>query len=376
MAIASAHRLYTSFNIAIWSQQPVAANDLRGFHDAVQKWFHGYKVYGFHSHDTYPPASYTLLWPFLGWIEVKWARWLWTISALGALAFLSLMLVRKSCAADRCEQLLIWLLPLSTYTVGSAIVQGQLTIHVLAALLAGILLVDSRNRRLSKDILASLLFVLALMKPTVSIPFFWIILFIPGGLRTALLTVLNYTLLTVFAGQFQQEGTTTLFFQFVARGLQRSVGASLGHGYGAIHDLLAPLGNTAFFPVASLLILGALGCWVYFNRMGDLWILIGTAGIVARIWSYHGLYDDPLILLPFITLFRIAKRTSASDRCRVTAGVLMILTWAALETPIHLLRAFPLPLEELFKIFLPILWTSLLIFILFQSRQDGQECPC
>ena len=214
------------------------------------------------------------------------------------------------------------------------------------------------------------------MKPTISIPFFWIILFMPGGLRAALLTVLNYTLLTVFAGQFQQEGTITLFFQFIGRGLQSSVGASSGHGYGTIHDLLVGLGYEAFLPVASLLILGALGCWIYYNRTGDSWILIGTAAIAARIWSYHALYDDPVILLPFITLFRIAKRTSVSEGCRATAGVLMILAWTALETPFHILRAFPLPLEELFKSFLPILWMSLLIFILFQPRKEGQVCAC
>jgi hypothetical protein len=44
-----------------------------------------------------------------------------------------------------------------------------------------------------------------------------------------------------------------------------------------------------------------------------LWLLLGVTALVARFWTYHRWYDDLLILLPMIALFRIAQQRPSAD---------------------------------------------------------------
>ena len=56
---------------------------------------------------------------------------------------------------------------------------------------------------------------------------------------------------------------------------------------------------------ASLLLFFALGAFVYRHRTADPWILLGVAGIVTRIWAYHRVYDDVLVLPALLALARV-----------------------------------------------------------------------
>ena len=50
----------------------------------------------------------------------------------------------------------------------------------------------------------------------------------------------------------------------------------------------------------------ALGVWLYRHRRVDLWLQLGVIAVVARLWAYHRLYDDVLVVLALVALFRIA----------------------------------------------------------------------
>jgi hypothetical protein len=87
---------------------------------------------------------------------------------------------------------------------------------------------------------------------------------------------------------------------------------------------------------------GAICCWTYCHHHRDFWLLLGVAALVARIWTYHGLYDDLLILLPALTLFRMVKRGPSADGSDMAAGVLLALTWLGALAPARLL-SYPPP---------------------------------
>lgn len=57
--------------------------------------------------------------------------------------------------------------------------------------------------------------------------------------------------------------------------------------------------------LVSLGILLIFGLWVSQNRHVDFWVLMGIGAIVARMWTYHMMYDDLIIVLPMIALFRV-----------------------------------------------------------------------
>ena len=135
-----------------------------------------------------------------------------------ALVWLVRIVVRESGAATRLERAFVALIPLSMYATGATIGNGQLTVHILPALLTGLLLLSQKRSGWGRDALAAALILLSLVKPAVSIPFFWIVLFVPGRLRPAILVTFGYVAVTFFAGPLltavRPETDSVLFFAF------------------------------------------------------------------------------------------------------------------------------------------------------------------
>ena len=68
MAVAAAVWLGYEFWRLIWQSGEMGAIDLRQRHNEVQAWFAGRPVYGEIVTAVYPPASYAILWPLMGWL--------------------------------------------------------------------------------------------------------------------------------------------------------------------------------------------------------------------------------------------------------------------------------------------------------------------
>ena len=111
----------------------------------VHAWFSGQPVYGAIEHADYPPASYPLLWPAVGWTNMLHSRWLWAASTFCAILWLSWTLARESGARSRLGLLWFALLPGASYATFVCLLTGQLTFHVLALLTAGLLVLVRRN---------------------------------------------------------------------------------------------------------------------------------------------------------------------------------------------------------------------------------------
>ena len=93
------------------------------------------------------------------------------------------------------------------------------------------------------------------------------------------------------------------------------------------------LGLSQFNFLASILILLALGYWTYVNRFVDLWLLLGVTAIATRMFGYHRIYDDMLILLPMLTLFRLSQQSHMSDAIKVWSGSLLAIASVASFVP-------------------------------------------
>jgi hypothetical protein len=76
-------------------------------------------------------------------------------------------------------------------------------------------------------------------------------------------------------------------------------------GYGNLNVWLASAGLPGLILPGWIVILAALGAWVYFHRCADIWIVMGVTALVARMWAYHRDYDDVMLLIPLVTLCRL-----------------------------------------------------------------------
>lgn len=322
LAAAATFRLLHEFvRLAIPDPYIQGANDLRNFQNAMKGLFAGQPIYKELGTSPYPPASYAIFWPFLGWLDLTPARMLWAITLIGVLIWFIVLLLRESKATSLTERILVALILLSMNGTGVTIGNGQLGLHILPALLTALLLTQHRDVTIPNQIFTSLLVLLALAKPTISVPFLWILLFRPQGIRTLFLTFIGYLAITWLALSFQNQPVIAVFESW----FHRASTVALERGYGNLHAVLGSADLNSWMAPASLFVFGLLGLWVYFHRNVDPWFIIGITAIVARFWTYHRYYDDVLIILPAISLFRIAKSYGPADVRGFVAGLLLTM---------------------------------------------------
>jgi hypothetical protein len=371
MLVAALVWLTYQFWRLLWQSGVWGAIDLRILHGLVQDWFAGRPIYSAVRDAIHPPATYALLWPLLGWLEVAPARWLWALTTLAALGWLGCLAVRESGAETRQERAVAALMVISAYPTGAAIGNGQLIIHILPVLLTGLLLLRRYEADWRRDALAGILFLITLVKPSISAPFFWIVLFRANSLRPAWVVMIGYVALTSFAIGFHGGDLVSLLGDWHAR--SSAVAITPGDGnVSNLHIWLSTLGMQQWILPASLLVLAALGAWIYRYRHVELWLLVGVTAYVARFWTYHRWYDDLLILLPMIALFRLAKRAPTYRGADVLAGTLLALTILAMLAPGGLFL-FPPPWNMRYVAVQVVIWLMGLIFLAEQARFEKQS---
>jgi hypothetical protein len=181
----------------------------------------------------------------------------------------------------------------------------------------------------------------------------------------------------VLAVAFQGFDLSSLLRAWLSRSLEGATREAASGAYGNLHSWLAALGIEHWNAPVSLLVLLALGFWTYQHRQRDLWLLLGVTAIVARVWAYHRSYDDMLVLLPRLTLFRIAKQGSSMNGYDVMAGLLLAIAVMTMFVPAMILTV-PAWKPLLKTSQTPVLLT-LLVFLLYRgwyeqtSRTDGYE---
>jgi hypothetical protein len=333
MALVAVPWLTLNFQKLVWQQPPWGAVDLKHRYNEVQRWFAGEPIYSKLGRAVYPPASYAMLWPVLGWLPFAATRIVWAALTAIALCGLAYFFAKESGAQTRLEQAFVVLMALSMYATGFSFGHGQLTIPVLSALVAGITRVGRTQASWQNDLVAAALILIALVKPPLAVPFFWLVIFLPRRLRPAQLVVIGYIALTLIAIQFQGSDLVSLHHSWSKRAVGGAAWGAETGGYGDLHAWLALLGLKQWNLPASLVVLLALGWWTYRYRQSDVWLLLGVTAIVARFWAYHRAYDDMLILFPMVALFRTIKQDPLMNSrdgmaACILLGVAMVVMFA------------------------------------------------
>jgi hypothetical protein len=333
MAAAAVWRLGHALPLLIWGEGGYSAFDLQLRHREVGRWFAGLSVYGDIERGDYPPASYLILWPLLGWLDVFGARILWALTSLAALVWLALTCARESQASSRPEVWVCALLPFSIYASASTITLGQVGVHLLPMLVVGLLLLLRGRGRWWEDLIAVGLLLPTLAKPSLSVPFIFIVLLAVERLRPATLIVGGYLALTGIAITFQPGNPVVLATAWLGEPPQMLQGTA------NLQKALVLLGLRDWALFASIGCLLVLGWWVYRHRHSDPWLLIAVCALAARLVIHHRLYDDLLILLPMVALFRMRKMRPSVGSAEMLASLLFIACWVSLHIPASLIAA-------------------------------------
>ena len=139
-------------------------------------------------------------------------------------------------------------------------------------------------------------------------------------------------------------------------------------GTANLHLWLAAAGLDNWILPASFLVFTGLGLWIYRHRHADLWLLVGVTAIAARFWTYHRVYDDLLLLLPAIALFRLAKKGASDGGIDVAAAILLALLVGGTLIPFRLL--YWLKWHLLLTGGNAIVWIVALVFLAQQAARE------
>lgn len=376
------HRLLSN------SQGKFSAIDLKLRYNEVQTWFSPDPIYREVGTAVYPPATYLQLAPLLHYPSFTFVRWLWAITTILCLIILIDILIKHSLVKTTLERVCIAFVVLSMYATGETIGNGQLTIHVLTALTGGLLLMSQRNAGWKKELLGSLLVIFALIKPTLAVPFLWMVLLTTSRFRPALMVGFGYLALAWVATGFQEGNLISLHREWLhlARvgatwGSGGSVADVVGNqsivinealkssvntlaGYGNIHSLLATLGLSQWNLVGTLVMLLALGMWIYWYRSIDIWIILGVTALITRFCTYHLVYDDLLVIFPMVAIIRLIEQGKIPFSHQIMGGFLLLITVFA-SIVRSTLRLKPFPVDMVFKVGQTSLWIALLVFLVY-----------
>ena len=383
MALLAAAKLTDEMLRLVRRHGYTAAIDLKLRYAEVHSWFAGIPVYVQSIDATYPPATYVTLWPLLGWLPLEPARWLWALTTVIALAVMVWFIVRESGASDAWERACAALLLLAMNQTGVVVGNGQLLLHVLPPLVIGLALIERGHGSWTDDALAAACLVFAMVKVTLAAPFLWLVLFAPRTmgqdrrwpfrLRPALLVATSYALLTVFAASFQDARLWQQLREWVR------IGGRVAERRGDYANVSAWLIDAGFGRLAlpaAIVLFVALGIWLYRYRAADLWVRLGVTAIITRLWTYHRQYDDVMVVLALVALFRIV--TSASEdapdsrRVRAAAAALIAVTMFFALLPARL-GTGPSPWREIYAVSHTTTWLGMLTYLCaYAARARGR----
>jgi glycosyl transferase family 87 len=324
LSAAAAVWLPNGFHRLLSDVDWLSAYDVKLRHEEVARWFAGMPIYEEMRDAIYPPASYAELWPLLGWLDLAPARWLWAAACAAALLWLALQCGRHAVpAASNRVRAVAALVPAALWSTGHSIGQGQLVVLVLPAILTGVhWAVEAESW--GQEVASALLVLFALVKPSLTAPFFWIL--VVARRRVAALGVLGYAGLTLLATSYQDASLSLVLRGWMRRGLH----VAALQGDADLATALAAAGWQRWILPATLAVLALHGLWTWRHRRADPWLLLGMSGVVARLWTYHYPYDDLILLAPVLAL----ARTAASARDRLAGGLALVAVATLVLPPV------------------------------------------
>jgi hypothetical protein len=311
-----------------------AAIDLQLRLNETRHWIRGEPVYGALVAAVYPPATYALFAPLALVPEVV-ARGVWWLLVMASLVALSILTLRAiqdlPWAADRRWRAAAALLPWAAYPASIVLSMGQVGLLSLTLAIVAVILAVQASR--ARQVAAGGLFAVALVKPSVAAPFFWLLLWLWPPLG-ALVAAGSYLALSLMSMLPRPERAAFLLVAWVRQGA-----ITLGKGYGHLAILLGDFGATRWSTLAALLLLLALGAWTWRRRDADIWARLGVAAVCARIWTYHTYSDDLLALPCVIAVLRLAAGAPTARRRQVAAIVAGVEIAVLLLAPTRLFAA-------------------------------------
>jgi hypothetical protein len=247
----------------------------------------------------YPPWTYALgsliWWP--PWPQVRW--WASFLDVVG-LALIAGWAYRTGRRAGWSEAVLVALISLACSNYYTVLTIGQLAIVILAFLVAALLFDEAGH-----DVLSGLMLAMAMIKPTIALPFFLIPL-VRGRWKSLAVGAAAVGLGTAVVWARTGVNPIEMLQQMSAVADQIEVPKGEPGTVTWLIDLGLPASIAMKVNMAGVAIPAAVAMWVL--RRSPVDVLYAIAAVTAQIWTHHKAYDEVVLLLLVVPLVSLALK--------------------------------------------------------------------
>ena len=377
--------------------------DLRLRWREVEFWWRGLDLYRDLPDAMYPPASYLLFTPLLGWGSFGTVRLVY--AGLQVLCLIALgVALHRAAGGTRRQRWLLVALALASYPLGAGIGNGQVALPVLVLVIAAV--------HATRVVPMALALTGALIKPTLGGPFVIVLLARSRGVAAVALAGTLYLGLTLGAtlpigasplermGAWAERGVEGAHFGASRgegsmgtrnrRSLESAVRVGAGRGPTAaqwrarnkrrtkprpftiksvnVHSVLAWGRLHGWMTLGTLATVLLTWAWVVRRRTAPIWTQLGVVGIATVLCTYHAWYDHAVLLLPLVALQRIATGLDPGGLAPSRARALAVLLGLSLLAPggLYLL---PHPLNNAYVVAQTVVWLAVAASLVVHARR-------
>jgi hypothetical protein len=265
----------------------------------------------------YPPFAYA---PAMIFVWMPWPADLYYYLFIdtACIAILVASAVVLSCAKTGAEKAVVALATLAIASICTTLGNGNFGLIVTVTLWAAVWF-DQRNR----PVLAGIFFWIAMIKPTVSLPFVMVFL-----LQRRWKAMAVAALLCIASCLFPWIADRTDPILMMREAMQTAKHFQFG-GYGIINWLqILGVPDNRVTPVAALLVALPTATFFVLNRHLPIWKNLAVLCVAGRFWGYHMVHDNIMLFFLACAAWRIFLASWSAD-----AGVLLMLVMGTLWLP-------------------------------------------
>ena len=303
----------------------------------------------------YPPWAFFMGFIVFPPIPFELTRWYHLILNTISLIILATFAYQIGRSHGKSKAWFIVIACLSISSHATTLGTGQYGI-IINALLIGMFWLLEKNR----NVIAGLIFGLALAKPNISALYFLILIIRKN--TQSVLACLFYVLLASLTIGFATQVSPIYM-------LAKTVNKSkyfVKTGYSGVNVFI----NLGIEPTEATIMLALFGTAIlitifYFFRHHSLIFLFAIAAVIGRLWTYHLAYDNVMLIFLLLAMFKITFQKYQFSNVLLLSLVLVSLLIPSSITDLAYVR-----------IAQSIIWISALIYLLIHEKQFRMSTDC
>ncbi|MGM0589532.1 MAG: hypothetical protein ACQETE_14010 [Bacteroidota bacterium] len=305
----------------------------------------------------YPPSSYALMGPFLGWYPYNIVDEIWALVNIIALIFSGYIVYKLIEEKGIAYQISLLAIPLflSFQSLGMVLGVGQITILYVSLLLLVVYIGYAQpfNKWINL-LVSSILLAISMGKFSLIIPICFVFLF-DKRFRGILFGAVGINVLISWYIAIQLETTIWAIIADIYQNTKEIVALGSIDVHSMLHHLGISPDYSAFVSLLFLLLL--VHFLISLQKNNTIFLKLAIAAIIARFWTYHAHYDN--IVLVFLLIYAFQQLDMVSQFTWIDlldAKILwVLLIWLSLAIPARFLTADP-PFYGVFLGFQVIIW--------------------